>query len=300
VATTAIQRPLNQRVNLLRQLATLLRAGVDLGQALHSIGVSRTVVERPGLAQLVQLGLLRADDVTLLSAMQEAGRLDVGLDWLAGRLERERQQHAQLKARFAMPLLVLLLAIFLAPLPAAIGGQLSLFAYVLNVVKSLLLSAGLIGLGVWLFRTVSRRWTGPTLGRRAQRLQWLADLLAAGLDAQRALQAMARRSPPAQRAALLAAARDCASGHALVESLLRHQLILADSDYPMLSSAEQAGRLAPGMAHYAEQLHEQHQSKLAFWLAWLPRLFYFAVLAFMAWSILGSGLGLPSVEVPGV
>jgi len=304
---------------LFSQLAQMLGSGLDADRALGvllrerqgpvaALERVRSAVKqgRPLPAALQRQGLIEALDRAVLEAMDAAGRLDAGLAALAERLEANERLAQRLKARLALPVAILVLAAFIAPLPTLFGSEaMGLFAYLWAALKPLvlmgaiawaLLTLGRFTLGRFVLGTPGGRQLrpgeSPPLGLRRQVIGQLAVLLSAGLDAARSLSIMASQAPAGLRGRLECAADQVRGGTALVPSLADAGLVDCEEDRPLLVAAEEAGALPDG-------LHRQHAALTARWEAryelaaeWLPRLIYFLVLSFMAWSLIsGPGFG---------
>ncbi|WAC42909.1 type II secretion system F family protein [Pseudomonas sp. SL4(2022)] len=147
------------RAQLFSHLAAMEKAGVPVEQAL--LGVALPAHARAALqgvqAQVaggrdmacagLRSGLLTPLDSSLLGAAQASGCLAATYQRLAERYNHRAQQVAALQSRLLMPAAVLVLALFIQPLPALVGGQLSIAGYLWGVLWPLLVLGALYGLG---------------------------------------------------------------------------------------------------------------------------------------------------------
>lgn len=294
------------RLLALQSLATLLASGIDSEQAAamaaHDLPAesARKLTAGHGQAFLQRLesaGVVLAGERGIAQAFEQSGRLDRGLGLLAERLERRLQALAQIKARLALPLCILILALAIAPLPGLVTGDFGPLGYLWRVVWPLLLLAALAGviahfkepLTTMLAR--AKLLPGAGLSWRATLLRELGQLLDAGLDACASLDLLAAAEAPHHQATLRRAANQLRNGEAVADSLLACQLIDRHTDYPLLQSGEQAGRLAEMLNHRADQLQQQQRERTEMIALWLPRLFYALVIGYIAYSLLAGSAG---------
>lgn len=311
------------RSQLFAHLAALEKAGVPVEQALLSVQVP--VRARAALLSLqkqiaggsdlagagLRSGLLTPQDSTLLRAAQASGCLGVLYQRLAERYAHRAQQVAALRSRLLLPAAVLVLALFIQPLPALIGGQLSGVAYLWGVLWPLLALASLYALARGLYQRRDKAQTsaastldgvlasipivGPALLRRDLRdfFDSLGLMLEAGmpmLDALPKSCAVISHAPLRKRfsAVHLAVQR----GQSLAQAL-------STLDFPgqglalgLIRTGEASGTLPASLLNYAS-VESQRLNSLTEQLAtWLPRLLYAGVMLWMAYGLLtGVGFG---------
>lgn len=314
--------PLALRAQLFAHLAALEQAGVPVAGALQSLvvpapwqralGSLRRLVEQGGdLASAGRRsGLFSPLEVTLLAAAQQAGSPERLYRRLAEQYEWQLRQRKALLARLYLPGATLLLALLIQPLPALVGGSLSLFGYLWSVLQPLLGLALLLWAGRWLLGPagqgllaeragLARQCDGlPLLGawlrRRASRdfCASLGLLLEAGVAPFEAL--------PLARASL----RHAALVQPLVEAerLLQQGASLSQAlaGVPFADMAELRARLVAGegsgllgeallvQARRQGEALAGQQEQLALWL---PRLVYLLLALWIAWGLI-SGPGL--------
>ena len=300
------------------------RAGVPLDRALASLelgaGQARAlqrlrqyITAGRDLAGSGQLsGVFTPLESGLLRAAQEAGQLAQMHEQLAQRYAEQVRQVDAMVAQLWLPVAVLLLALVVKPLPALVGGSLSLTGYL----AGLLLPVLALFATYALMRLLWRRWqkrlpTQPgwlddlllalplfgTLQRRADLRNFcdaLGMLLEAGVPA---LDALPRACGAMRNARLrrnfATLAQNVAAGQSLARAFAAHAFPGCSMLVTLLNSGEATGRPGEALLHFA-RLEAQQLAAQQRWLAvWLPRLIYLSVAAWMAYGLLSSGAFLP-------
>ncbi|WP_339413404.1 type II secretion system F family protein [Pseudomonas sp. EA_35y_Pfl2_R5] len=311
------------RAQFFGHLAAMEKAGVPVERALLSVQVPARA--RTALANLqtqiagggdmasagLRSGLFTQLDSTLLHAAQVSGCLAAVYQRLAERYSHRAQQAAAVKSRLLMPAAVLVLALFIQPLPALVGGQLSIAGYLWGALWPLLVLGALYVLGRGLYRRREHAPAGavspfdsllasmPILGsallRRNLRdfFDSLGLMLEAGMPMLEALPkacAVISHAPLRKRFSNVQMAIQ--RGQGLAQAL-------ASVDFPgqglalgLIRSAEASGTLPASLLNYAG-VETQKLDSLAEQLAtWLPRLLYAGVMLWMAYGLLtGVGFG---------
>ena len=275
------------RAERLEELAALLAAGVDTDRALGTVGAGDR--RGPVPQHLVAHGLLRLQEVPRIERMLEVGRLDRGLRQLGSDLRREAIAVGRIKGRLVLPLAIWLIAILTAPLPAVFGGDLDFAGYAVAVLPPMLLTSVLLWLGFRYWRVLLDRFRDgflragrpPAPGLRLAFLSELHELLAAGVDAEQALETLARGASGSWRRRLDAAAAEIRRGAGLISVLSRRNLLHRRHDAPLLVAGETAGRLVQALDHRVRQLRQERDLRLEIVAEWLPRALYFLILLFL-------------------
>jgi type II secretory pathway component PulF len=315
-----VQLDLNASAQLFTHLAAMERAGVPAQQALASLSLpAQADAALQRLRQLLaggsdmagaglRSGLLSPLDSSLVHAAQASGCLAITYARLAERYRHKAQQVALLKSRLLMPAAVLILALFIQPLPALVGGQLSVAGYLWVCLRPLLVLAGLYGLGRQLYLRHRRTPLGsasfldgllqglPLLGTAYRRrnlrdfFESLGLMLEAGLPMLDALpKACASISSAPLRAQFAGLQRAIQGGQSLAQGI-------AALDFPgqglalgLIRTGEASGTLPASLLNYAnvesqklDSLHEQLAT-------WLPRLLYAGVMLWMAYGLITGG-----------
>ncbi|SEC34200.1 type II secretion system F family protein [Pseudomonas anguilliseptica] len=311
------------RAQLFGHLAAMEKAGVPVERALLSLQVPARA--RAALASLqahiaggsdmasagLRSGLFAPLDSTLLHAAQTSGCLAAVYQRLAERYNHRAQQAAAVKSRLLLPAAVLVLALFIQPLPALVGGQLSIAGYLWGVLWPLLVLGTLYGLGRGFYLRRERAPAGeaspfdgllanvpilgPALLRRNLRdfFDSLGLMLEAGMPMLEALPkacAVIRHAPLRNRfsGVQLAVQR----GQNLAQAL-------ASVDFPgqglalgLIRTGEASGALPASLLNYAEVETQKLDSLTEQLATWLPRVLYAGVMLWMAYGLLtGGGFG---------
>ena len=161
-------KPLSYRIRaeLFTQLAQMEMAGLPFDKAVALLEVATAVKLRldamkklaargidPAMAG-ENSGIFTKLDARLIGAALKAGSPAVMYRRLADFYAQRAMQLATMKSRMLMPALVLLLALFIQPLPALIGGTISLGGYLLQIIRPLVVLAALFFGARWLWNYV--------------------------------------------------------------------------------------------------------------------------------------------------
>jgi general secretion pathway protein F len=280
------------RAEQLEELGVLLGAGVDTDRAFSIVGAGNR--HGPVAEHLLEQGLVLPRELPMIERMLEVGRLDRGLRQLGSDLRRETRVVGRIKGRLALPVAIWAIAIVVAPLPALFGGNLDLLEYAGAVFRPLVLTAALLWLGFRYWRVLLDGFGAlpllagrlPLPGLRLSFLRALHELLAAGVDAEQALAALARGASGPWRRRMDAARAETRTGAGRVGALARHGVLHRRHDVPLLSAGEAAGRLVQALDHRVAQLREERDLRIEVVAEWLPRGVYFLVLLHMAHGFL--------------
>ena len=159
---TAKPLPLKIRADLFNGLATMEQSGLPPAQALGVLrlaGKAQARVERmrqlisrgAGIASAgAQSGLFTPFEVSVVRAATQAGSPAATYRRLADSYKEQAQQRASLQSRLSLPLLVLVLALCIQPLPSLVAGAISGAGYVWQILRPLLLLASLYFVWAWL------------------------------------------------------------------------------------------------------------------------------------------------------
>ena len=301
-------------------------AGIPPSEALHlAATVCRALDARAAFAEAAQRAARGADAAELLAALEAVlpegeravlaagfrnGRLDAALGSVVAKRELWHATRAKIRARLALPGIILLLAAFTIPLPGLVLGG-SVGAYALSVAAPLAVAFAAWSLaGAAVRARMGSRVQGaqaapaPASGldrlllnlpvvaglERARNLGesagLLADLLGAGVVLSEALATCARAAPNGEyRADLCRVAQQVLGGRPLTESLAPGRLWPADF-CAALAVAERAGALEETCRRLGRQWREQYAAAIEQLGEWLPRLLYALIVLFVLWGIL--------------
>ncbi len=262
-------------------------------------------------------GLFSDLETNIIRAAFSAGSPEITYKRLATRYEHKARQASLVKSRMAMPLLVLLIALALQPLPGLVSGSIGAGGYLLSILRPFVVLGGC----VWLYRFIAKRLSAmtdqpsaiqinlskllirvPLFGTLVQRknvrdfYENLALMLEAGIPMFDAL-------PKAVKTVNLCIIR---ADFSRVLPLMQQGQPFAQAvanlhyqgRYPVHSFAqtgESSGSLPEMLLRFADGESEavaRFQVQLA---EWLPRLFYGAVAMWMAYQILTGSAFNPHV-----
>ena len=302
-------KPNDYRAWLFGQLATLYRAGLTWAQigpilAQHQRpsaqlrDFTQALIRGSTLAEAGQRSrLLLAWEIRLLQAAESSGKLDSLLRHLTEHY-RERAQHSrQLRNRMAYPVLILILAVFIAPVPGLVSGTLEPGAYFARTVLPLL--------GVFLIvQQLKRSWQRvlshdsrglsdalllrlPIVQLRLRRdvLLTLTLALEAGVPALDALALAANSTTSAGlHRAMREVIRAVEQGIPLSQALADAGLLSDKRFAELLASGEYAGRLDEMLTHGLARVNERLHDQINALVEWLPRFMYAGV---VIWLVMG-------------
>lgn len=252
-----------------------------------------------------------------ISAAAASGRLESLFANLSTHYARRSKLFARIRSRLVFPMLILLLASFVAPFPALFQGMIGTGGYLLRAIGPLLLLYSSLRLLVSAYRRQLANETGAVWARlilaipvfggllaRQQRrdgLLILLLLLESGTPVLEALPLAGQSvANPLLRARYLTAAKALASERSSVaETLERYGLVGDPGAVALFASGEVAGRLDEMIRHQLRQWDDQLELQWYTLAEWVPRLIYAAVAGFMAMGIFGGYQGLTSlVDAP--
>ena len=308
------------RADMFLHLSVMERSGLPPEQAFKLLTLPANLTERLSVLRRLlakgsdiptagfKSGLFSELETNILRAACSAGSPEITYKRLATRYAHKARQASLVRSRMNMPLLVLLIALAVQPLPALVSGAITVGGYVLSIVRVFVLLGGLF----FLYRFIAQRLTVitdqpdaiqsalsrlvtrlPVLGVMVVRMnvrdfyENLALMLEAGipmLDAlPKAVKTIGLCHIRADFARILPLVEQGATlGQAL--SGLHFQ-----GRYPVdsfVATGESSGTLPEMLLRFADgesTAVAQYQVQLA---DWLPRLFYFGVAAWMAYQIL--------------
>ena len=255
-------------------------------------------------------GLFSDLETNIIRAAFNAGSPEITYKRLATRYEHKARQASLVRSRMTMPLVVLLIALAVQPLPALLGGTITGAGYLLSILRPFVVLGGC----VFVYRFIAKRITamtehpspiqitlsklltrlplfGPIVVRKNVRdfYENLALMLEAGIPMFDAL-------PKAVDTVNICVIRD---DFKRIQTSMEHGAPFADAvanlhfqgRYSVQSFAqtgEGSGSLPEMLLRFADGESEavaRFQTQLA---DWLPRLFYGIVAAWMAYQILNS------------
>jgi len=296
---------IDDRAALYLRLATLEDAGVPALRALRTLAAEgrsplaaavNGTLDRLARGQaLAEAGrgaaLFRPWEMPLIAAGSACGQLGAVYRCLARHHERRALFLRRLRTRLLLPLVLVLLALFLAPLPALARGTLDVGGYLARSLLpiALALAAALLLRQAWRLAAL-RRAAPPGYGllrrlpgcgplllqlQQARGLSVLSLLLAGGLPAGQALRTTGTTlHDPGLRTGCVRAAQAAERGSAVAPLLTAAGLCSAASGRALIHSGEAAGELDAAIAGYAGLMEQDLALRLDLVAEWLPRLLY--------------------------
>ena len=263
-----------------------------------------------------QAGLFKPFDEALLNAGEISGSLGQIYEQLADYYSKKAIRARQIKSKLALPAIVVMLAIFIQPLPDLVGSKISGLDYLLMTVGTLFKLMLLIYIGLNIINWLT---TGPLkflgLGPRVHRLQltlpivsdWIRNrqvngfcyslglMLKAGLPALDAItKGINTIHNPLLRSEFNTAIPAISAGQSITSALMETQALNGEM-MGVISVGEQSGKLAEAILHQTNLVAEKHSEEEALWAEWLPRLIYFTIALQFAIGIIQSNPFAPIV-----
>lgn len=313
--------PYRVRAELFSQLAALEKAGLPAERAwsllelpgvapARSESVSKSVARGHNPAVAAQKAHLFAPlEASIVRAALAAGSPALTYERLAASCSQRAQNEGKVRARMVLPAGTLILALFIQPLPQLVTGTMGAGLYLWQVLKPLLVIAGLATFAKWLLASSHlSRWLLklPVFGQAIARqnalnfFESLALLLEAGVPMFEALptavatiehldirKAYARIKPAMQRGMPLS--------NTLDEEIAEPMYLGSPRVIEFIATGESSGTLP-------EMLFRHVQAETAvltqFWQQvadWLPRIAYSAVVCWMTYGLLTGGGFSPRV-----
>ena len=297
------------KVFALLEVAAPAKARLDATRRLTARGIDPSKAgERSGLFTKVE--------ARLIHAALSAGSPAAVYRRLADFYTQRALQLARMQSHLLMPVFVLLLALFIQPLPALIGGSIGVGAYLLQIVRPLIFLAALFYGGRWLWnRLLHASATSPqetallrvpllgplTVRRNLQEFfESLALMLEAGVSMLDSLpvaldtleigairREFGQIAPRIQKGAALAGAL---SGLAYLTRETNGDRLIE-----FVRSGEASGTL-PEMLMRHTSMESKSINDLYQQLAeWAPRIFYGLIMLWMAYGLLTGGGFMPQV-----
>lgn len=304
-----------QLAALFTQLQQLESAGLPAFQAFEFLAKSEPRLKAPLVLMQRQLksgrpiseagfmaGIFDDTQKALIRAAEAGGRLAGVYGQLAGYYSGLSGRINKVKSRLWLPALMLAVALFVQPLPALVGSQISLGGYLQLSVGRLVLVSTVVFLlarlpGILRGLGAGAAWDRALLGmpvvaKRIVDRQMngfffvLAMSLESGLDFAQALhQAVATIRNDSLRERFAPAFAMLGSGASVADTLAEVSVIDATM-IRIVHSSEQSGRLASGILQFTRQDAENLSLQDDALAAWLPRVIYSLVAIWMAYSIL--------------
>lgn len=242
-------------------------------------------------------GLFLPWEARLIRAAEASGSLGRCFTALADRYSARARRYARIRNGLVLPFAVMVVAVFVAPLPALFYGVVSGRQYLLLTAGRLMLffaalfllsyswrRLGASGADNTMFRLILRLPYFGGLVRRLQQRDFLHSLylaLSAGIPAFQALPLAAESiSHPGLRHRFAQTAALARNGAAVTDALARSGALPDENARNLLAAGEASGRSEEMLDHIVRQLDEVIDSQFKTIADWTPRVAYVLVLAF--------------------
>ncbi len=312
--------PFRIRADLFAQLAQMETAGLPFDRAFAVLNLpspvqSRLEAMRGMLAKGIEFalageksGLFTKLESRLIRAAMNAGSPANMYRRLADFYTDRALQLSTMKSRLMLPAFMFLAALFLAPIPALVGGTLSLAGYAWKVVSPLLLVAAVIygfqelargdprSTGKSLYQSLPLY--GPIFVRRNLRdfFESLALMLEAGVSMLDALPAALDTVEDGDMRRELSKIRPRIQAGAPLAGALRGISYIKDERVIQFTQTGEASGTLPEMLMRHTRLETEAINSFLEQLAmWAPRVVYGIVVLWMAYGLLTGGGFMPRV-----
>lgn len=315
----------HERALLFRQLARLHHSGIDMQQSLASLAsekqdtlakkcritLSKIKTGKPFEQAAQETGLIDSLESTLIKTTQQSGSIEVIFATLANNYENKSRQLRYLKSKLMLPMGILLLAGFIAPLPQLITGNMTAFEYLFKGIGFALLIMGgimlLLKLPLWMRKAsiannplaslVDRVLLATPLIKRwyirravCQWQELAALLLGSGLSAFEAMPLLNDTlTSPRIRHAFELSETALHEGQTFTDAFSYNPYISAETKH-FINSGETAGSLAEMLKHSAALENDRLEMLEQQFAEWLPRIIYFLVIMWLASGIISNGI----------
>ncbi len=314
-----INRPLSSEelALLFRQLERMEKSGLPAVQAIDiliksddrlkkSLAIMQQQLHagRPISEAGFRAGIFNDTHKTLIHAGESSGNLAEVYGQLANYYTELSSRVKKVKSRLYFPALVLIIALFVQPLPNLVASKISGFGYLQSSLGRLIV----IGFGIFLLIRLPTILSGLGAETAWHRLQlripmvakWLTKrqlndfffilgmMLEGGIAFGVALpKAVATIKNSSLRESFSQALSTLATGASVTDTLAKVPIINGTM-LQIVNSSEQSGKLASGLLHFTRLESETISIQDDALAEWFPRLVYIVIAIWMAYSILGS------------
>jgi type II secretory pathway component PulF len=238
------------------------------------------------------------------------GRIEAVLDSVVAQRELWYSSRRHIRAQMIMPVLVLVIASFVAPVPAFIAGQLGIIGYVASALTPLVLCfVGWTFLAKVLWGAKPVSFGGPkeppapptssddyklrlpvisVVERNrclAEYSSCMGNLISAGVPITQALETCARAmSNGVYRQAVMRSAEVTRGGNLLSTSLFPTDIWPLDF-VAAVRVGEQSGKMDEVLLRYADSARENYVRAIDAFAQWLPRVIYGVIALFVIYNI---------------
>ncbi|MCK4840844.1 MAG: type II secretion system F family protein [Methylococcales bacterium] len=313
---------LEQQAEFYLQLSRLDEAGLPAEQAFELIKVEdlktqykiqqlqRAINAGRSIAETgVKLGLFNPLDKALLNAGEASGCLGVVYIQLAESYSQQSTRNKKIKSKCYLPLAILVLALFIEPLPALIQSKITAFTYLVTTIGHLFKLALFLYISFNLSKWLTLGWLKFLgLGNMVYQLQlklplissWLKArqineflttlglLLIAGMPILEAVpKAINNIKNPILKTQFEVILKSIQQGNSLTNAFILLDDI-NEQTIQLLIAGEQSGKLAESLLHRTKMEAEIINLQDDMLAEWIPRVFYIFIASWMAYSIINN------------
>jgi type II secretory pathway component PulF len=308
---------LREKATFYQHSAQLLRSGIPLPQAMERLSttsggrlraflrsISRSLADGQSFSEaLTATGTASQLERSSLAALERTGRLEDGLQQLAGYYEALNRSRGEIISRSAYPIFILHLGALLVHLPLIFTAGAGATEYLKKTGFILLVFYGVIALFALLIPLLrdsgatssSTDWflrKIPLIGkiRRSFALSRFCaayDMqLSAGVNVMDSLDSAAKASRSGLiRSAVDAALPEVRSGAQVGPLLARSSAFPTDMKQSLLV-AEETGSMDAELPRLAAEYQRDGLSRLSRFSEWMPRMIYLGVVVFLAYNVI--------------
>ncbi len=319
----------HQKAILYHQLQNMEQAGLSAEQAfsvlLNDAIFSKTRINKR-LQKLISLIKRGKDIVTagkqveifndfdsgVMKPLMMAGKTETAYQCLAKYYQLKGESRDQMKANLVYPLVLVILAILIMPIPQIFSGTISVLEYVWTAfLRIITVLSGLYLLWnypLWKEQHTQIKWLDklilamPGLSTRTIRhnrqrfIEILGLLLDAGLamdDAYlRAIDTCSNSIIKKDIKKYIIAVRQ---GKSLYQVVQQSPYLADPGLLQLLHTGEQSGRLPEMLLHYAKHEQKQITRSIQIMTEWIPRIAYLLIALMIAKNIIETGLPMPEL-----
>lgn len=325
--------PLNRNVTeALRSWRIQLEAGINTQEALELAGrtcphdaemcfrrAARRAAEGDDIKSVLSelSTLLPEGERATIAAGWSAGRAEAALDSVVAQRLLWFESRRRIMLKMIWPLVALLIASFVAPVPGLAKGNYGLMAYLIMVAVPIATFgvAAILGSVFLRNRALERVWNADGTPRAASSFDQLmlqlplcshievqrslaefgsllSNLISAGVPISQGLQVAARTMRNGSyRESVVRMSNDTADGRAFTAAMRDESEALWPREFSAaMGVAERAGTLDATLAHMAANARERYTRAVEQFSDWLPRVLYGIIAMFIIWNIIMMGL----------
>jgi len=309
-----------EKASLFHELGQFVRTGTPFPKAIEKLaslsgGQSRASFARikraldggasVGESLLAGTPLISALEACVFAASDRAGRLESGLEQASQYYAALAEARTRMRARLAYPVFVIHFALLILPLPIAFapdGGTIPFLKAAGSAIGGLWLSIFILAAFIRAFISAAEKRAGPDRLLRA--LPMFGKLrrdfalsrfcsayhmqLNAGVNVLASLETSGAASGSAVLRDAVASAMPAVRAGGQVGPALENTRAFPKEFVRAFAVGEHTGELDREILRIGEKHREAAMRRLETIAEWVPRILYVAILAFVAWRIIGS------------